>query len=402
MCSPGLAEAAPTTSRPGRPLIEVADVFRAHGETYRQSHRLSGDQLKAMRAIEVCRTQVLGGHLDVCPACEYSRPSYNSCRNRHCPKCQALPQARWIDARMERVLPTHYFHVVFTLPATLRTIAYRNREMVFSLLFAAAAHTLLELGHDPDRLGAQLGITAVLHTWKRDLGFHPHVHCIVTGGGLAPARDRWRPARRRYLFSVKVMAKLFRGKILDGIRRAHRDGRLDLDGTEYAEPAAFTRLLDELYRTDWVVYSKPPFAGPEAVFRYLGRYTHRVGISNHRLQAFDGHSVRFATKDGKTVTLAAREFIRRFLQHVLPARFVKIRHFGLHASANATTRLVLARRILDARSAPAPAPSPEPTASATTCRELLFRLTGRDPTLCPRCGTLLQKHPLPVVPRDTS
>lgn len=304
---------------------------------------------------------------------------------------------------MQRVLPTHYFHVVFTLPAELRPIAHRNRDLVFDLLFAAAAHTLLDLGRDPARLGAQLGITAVLHTWKRDLGFHPHVHCIVTGGGLAPAQDRWRPARKRYLFSVKVIKRLFRGKILDGLRRAHRDGRLALDGTEYADPAAFAQLLDRLYRTDWVVYCKPPFAGPEAVFRYLGRYTHRVGISNHRLQAFDGHSVRFATKDGKAVTLAAHEFIRRFLQHILPRGFVKIRHFGLHASANAETRLAVARRILDEKSAvPTPAP-PAATAPAITYRELLFRLTGRDPALCPRCGTPLQRRPLPAaVQRDTS
>lgn len=396
-----LAEAA---SRPSQPSPEVADVFRAHGETYRQTHRLSGDQLKAMRDIEACRTQVLGGHLDVCPACGYSRPQFNSCRNRHCPKCQALAQARWVEARMERVLPTHYFHVVFTLPAELRFIALRKPAVLYDLLFAAAAHTLLDLGNDPARLGAQLGITAVLHTWTRELKFHPHVHCIVTGGGLSPAQDRWVPARSRYLFPRKVMAKLFRGKLLDGLRRAYDAGDLGLESTHLAAPQAFAQLLDQLYRTEWVVYAKRPFAGPQNVLRYLGRYTHRVGISNERIQAFDGNSIRFATKGGKAITIEAQEFIRRFLLHVLPRGFTKIRHFGLHSSTNANTRLPIALRFLEEQSAEVALPSSAANATVTDCRGLLLHLTGVDLALCPRCGTPLVRHPIPHSPaqRDTS
>jgi hypothetical protein len=354
-----------------------------------------------MRDIEACRTAVLGGHVDVCPKCEHSRPAYNSCRNRHCPKCQALPQARWIEARVERVLPTRYFHVVFTLPAALRPVAHRNRALVFDLLFAAAAQTLLALGKDPARLGAQLGITSVLHTWTRKLTFHPHVHCIVTGGGLAPGGDRWISADRRHLFPVKVLGKLFRGKFLAGLRRAHRDGKLDLAGTPLVDPSAFAHLLDDLYRTAWVVYAKAPFAGPKHVFRYLGRYTHRVGISNHRLLRFDADSVCFVTKGGHTLTLPAPEFIRRFLLHVLPAGFVKIRHFGLHASGNVATRLAAARDLL---AAPAATEHDRPAAAPETWRDLLLRLTGVDAALCPRCGATMERiaAPRPRPAWDTS
>jgi hypothetical protein len=357
-----------------------------------------------MRAIEVCRTAVLGGHVDVCPSCDYRRPSYNSCRNRHCPKCQFLPQARWVDQRMARILPTEYFHVVFTLPAELRALTLRNRVAIFDLLFAAASRTLLDLGDDPDRLGGQLGITAVLHTWTRELAFHPHLHCIVTGGGLSPSGECWISARKKYLFSVKVMAKLFRGKLLDGLRRLHREGRLDLDGPcrPLADPAAFARLIDTLYRTDWVVYSKPPFAGPDQVYRYLGRYTHRVGLSNQRLQVINERAVRFATKGGKSISLEPHEFIRRFLLHVLPPRFVKIRHFGLHAPSNATTKLEHAKKLLVVVR---PVPSALPPRQRTW-QELLASLTGLDPLLCPRCGARLIQLPLPrspiVIPAPTA
>jgi hypothetical protein len=373
-------------------VLEVADVFRAHGEAYRQSHALSGDQQKVMRAIEVCRTAVLGGHLDVCPSCNYQRPSYNSCRNRHCPKCQSLPQARWVDERMARILPTAYFHVVFTLPAELRALTLRNRVAIFDLLFATASRTLLDLGHDPKRLGGQLGVTAVLHTWTRELAFHPHLHCITTGGGLSPSGERWLPARRKYLFSVKVMAKLFRGKFLDGLRRLYRAEKLDLGGVcrPLVNSSTFARFIDALYRADWVVYSKPSFACPEQVYRYLGRYTHRVGLSNQRLQTIDERGVRFATKGGKSITLEPHEFIRRFLLHVLPPRFVKIRHFGLHASTNSTTKLAHARTLI----AVEPVPSPTAT-SERTWQQILIALTGVDPSLCPNCGARLVQLPLP-------
>jgi hypothetical protein len=380
-----------------RPRFEVADVFAAHGETYRQCHRLSGDQQRAMRDIVACRTAALGGHLDVCPKCDFSRPSYNSCRNRHCPKCQSLAQARWIEARIARLLPVHYFHCVFTLPQELRSVAKRNPKVVFDLLFAAASATLLELGHDQARLGAQLGITTVLHTWTRKLTFHPHLHCIVTGGGLTESQDRWIPANRRYLFPVKVMAKLFRGKFTDALRRVLRQGKLALDGTDLAAPGAFGRCLDKLYATNWVVYSKAPFLSAEHVIRYLGRYTHRVAISNQRIQDFDGRTVRFATKGGDTAALTAEDFVGRFLLHILPSGFSKIRHHGLHAASNAKTKLAVAKRLLVAH-ADDPQPAPITAGTAPTFRELLTRLTGVDPLQCPVCGTVMQRHPLPRAP----
>jgi hypothetical protein len=344
-----------------------------------------------MRAIEVCRTAALGGHVDVCDACAFARPAYNSCRNRHCPKCQALTQAAWVEKRMEYVLPTHYFHVVFTLPHEIAALALRNRKIIFDRLFSAAAHTLLELGNDDQRLGAQLGVTTVLHTWTRDLRFHPHVHCIVTGGGLAPHGDRWISSRQKYLFPVRVLSDLFRGKFLDGLADAYERGELKLEDAcaALAHPECFNQLKDTLYRKNWVVYAKRPFAGPEQVFKYLGRYTHRVGISNHRLVSFDEHGVCFRTKNGKQVTVAPTEFIRRFLLHVLPSGFVKIRHYGLHASSNVHTKLVEARRRLEVNT-----PSAQPSAPQQEWRERFLALTGVDLETCPRCGGQMTSHPV--------
>ena len=384
--------------------MEVADIFRAHGQVYRQRHVLTPDQLKVMRAIEVCRTEVLGGHLDVCDPCGYSQPSYNSCRDRHCPKCQSLVQAQWIEERMERLLPVHYFHVVFTLPSSLRSLCRRNQREMYKLLFAAATKTRLTRGNDPKRLGGQLGITAVLHTWTRELEFHPHLHCIVTGGGLSADGTRWIAARRKYLFPVKVLSQLFRRLFLDALRRAHEGGDIQLDGVDEK------KLFDALYRTDWVVYIKPPFGGPEQVFKYLGRYTHRVGISNQRLIAMDERGVTFATKNGRTITLAPEEFIRRFLLHVLPPGFVKIRHYGLWAAGNVTTRLGTARAVLGAV-APSPPPSNSteaaPLGDEETWQVRLLRLAGIDVTHCPRCATgHMIPRPLPtaaeVRPEDSS
>lgn len=373
---------------PGRPKLEVADIFRGHGEAYRATHALTPEQARVMRAIECCRTRVLGGHVDVCDQCHFERPAYNSCRNRHCPKCQSLAQAAWLDRQMERILPTHYFHVVFTLPDELRGLIHHNRRRVFSLLFEAAAATLLELGHDPNRLGALLGFTVVLHTWTRDLRFHPHVHCIVTGGGLRTNGQWVSRYGGRYLFPVAVLRTLFRGKFMAALVRARDKGEIQFTGrcAALGEPDVFEAFKDRLYRKDWIVYAKRPFGGAEEVYRYLGRYTHRVGISNYRLQVIDEHGVRFATKDGKSVTLAHEEFIRRFLLHVLPDGFVKIRHYGIFAAPNLATQLVRARAAFLVR-------APEPGITATSggdepgWKERFLALTGVDLTRCPRCGT---------------
>lgn len=357
-----------------------------------------------MRDIVACRTEVLGGHLDVCPDCGHERPSYNSCRNRHCPKCQATAAAAWLEQRQQRILPTTYFHVVFTLPAALRVLCRRNPVPLYQLLFAAVSRTLLELGQDPERLGAQLGFSAILHTWTRTLEYHPHLHCIVTGGGLNAAGDRWLATRPDYFFPVTVLGALFRGKFLDGLRRRYAAGELAFGPgcAELADAEHFHRFLDGLYRQDWVVYAKPPFAGPEHVYRYLGRYTHRVGISNQRLLRHDGRTVTFLTKNGATCTLAADEFIRRFLQHVLPRGFTKIRHYGLLAPAHVNGRLELARQLLadatpTARAAPTPPPQPP------TWVERVLAHTGVDPMACPACGGRLHRRPraLPPLPRPS-
>jgi Putative transposase/Transposase zinc-binding domain len=386
-----------------RPLLEVADIVREHGEAYLRRHAVSAAELRALRDIASCRTASLGGHVDVCDACGYREVSYNSCRNRHCPKCQSLTQAKWVAARSVRVLPTHHFHVVFTLPAELRALALVNREKVFDLLFASAAQTLLELGADPKRLGALLGITAVLHTWSRDLSFHPHVHCIVTGGGLSPDGTRWVACRRDYFLPVLVLGALFRGKMLAALRRAYDRGELVLSGgaAALADPSAFAALLDALYNKRWVVYAKPPFGGTEQVFRYLGRYTHRVGLSNHRLLGMDARGVRFRTRGDKTVTLAPIEFLRRFLMHVLPRGFVKIRHYGLLSSSHATTTLEVARTRLEGASATASsAARPTPAIESADWRARLAALTGIDLTRCPRCGAPMTRCPLLLADLD--
>jgi hypothetical protein len=331
----------------------------------------------------------------VCDSCGYTEIAYNSCRNRHCPKCQNLSQARWIEQRMARVLPTHSFHVVFTLPSELRGVAMANRDAVFDLLFACAAETLLELGRDPKRLGAELGITSVLHTWTRDLRFHPHVHCIVTGGGLSLDGERWVPTRPAFLFPVHVIGALFRGKFLARLDRAYDRGELRLEGpaAQLADRSRFDRLRDKLYKKRWVVYAKPPFGGPEQVFRYLGRYTHRVGLSNRRLVSFDEHRVTFRTHGERTVTTSPLEFLRRFVLHVLPKGFVKIRHHGLMAASNVSTRLAVARRLLDC--GPTGEASLKSPLLLPHFGEILLALTGIDIRLCPRCGVgTMLRHPL--------
>jgi hypothetical protein len=391
----------------GRPALEVADIVRLHGEAFVRAHALSPDQHAVLRAVARCRTAALGGHVDVCDACGHNAIAYNSCRNRHCPKCQALSQARWIHRRMELVLPTHAFHVVFTIPSELHGLALVNREAIFNILFAAAAEALLELGRDRRWLGAELGITSVLHTWTRDLRWHPHVHCVVSGGGLSPDGSDWIAARPNFLFPVRVLGALFRGKFLAHLVRLYDRGALRLDGPAAAlsERRRFAHVKDKLHRTRWVVYAKRPFGGPEQVFRYLGRYTHRVGLSNRRLVSLDARGVTFRTHGEQTVTIAANEFLRRFLLHVLPKGYVKIRHHGLMAPSNVTTRLAAARRLLDRDP---PSVPPEVSRSPVDFRELLLALTGVDLRRCPRCGALaVRRHPLPLTltaptPPDTS
>lgn len=405
------AHAPPGVRASARPPLEVADIVRAHGEAFTKAHALTPEQHEVLRDIARCRTAALGGHVDVCADCGDSKNAYNSCRNRHCPKCQSLAQARWLEQRMKHVLPTHYFHVVFTLPSELRNLAMYNRDILFNLLLVCSAEALLELGRDPKRLGAHLGITSVLHTWTRELLFHPHAHCIVTGGGLSLDEERWIATRPSFLFHVRVLGKLFRGKFLDRLVEAYDQGKLRLDGraAHLADPRDFARLRDRLYRKRWIVYCKPPFGGPEQVFHYLGRYTHRVGLSNRRLVSFDDRGVTFRTRGDGKVTVSPDEFLRRFLLHVLPKGFVKIRHYGLVAASNVATKLATAHRLLASAVKPNPGEPPHPT----DFRDVLLALTGTDLRRCPHCGGPMTRLPLPrldssetapsfTVPPDTS
>jgi Putative transposase/Transposase zinc-binding domain len=377
--------ARPSTDRP---RFEVAEIFRAHGAAYRARYPLTCEQLKVMRAIETCRTAVLGGHNYACLDCGHQRQAYNSCRNRHCPKCQGLDQKRWLAARLQTILPIPYFHLVFTVPSELRTIALRNRTWFFNLLFQAATQSLVTLGNDPKRLGGQLGITAVLHTWTRDLRFHPHIHCIVTGGGLSPDGKAWLNARQSYLFSVLALGSLFRGKFLDALKRAEARGDLDLPEDMQGQ-GAMAQLRRRLFEKNWIVYAKPPFGGPEEVYRYLGRYTHRVGLSNHRILDINSDAVTIRTRGEKTTTLKPEEFIRRYLLHVLPSAFVKIRHFGLFASSNLKTRLEVARGLLSSQDVGEGTRGCSQTATLKNAatKEHSPTLLGQIPTLCPACGS---------------
>ncbi|MBK7580066.1 MAG: IS91 family transposase [Myxococcales bacterium] len=397
------AACASDGARGKRPALELADIVRLHGTALRRARALTPEQHRTLFAIERCRTAALGGHLDVCLRCGDKEPAYNSCRDRHCPKCQALAQAKWVRARSERLLPVPYFHVVFTLPAELRAIAKLNRRLVLELLFETASATLLELGLDPKRLGALLGVTAVLHTWTRDLRWHPHLHCIVTGGGWSVSESRWLSGRARYLLPVKVLGALFRGKFLAALRRAHRAGELRLpDEPGPRDPQAFDRLLVTLRAKSWVVYAKRPFGGAEQVVRYLGRYTHRVGISNRRLVSLDQSGVTFRTKSGKSVTVEPVEFLSRFVEHVLPPRFVKIRHYGLLAPAHVAISLAAARCALSRpkcettpslRSA-APVDLRKPR-QRDDWQSLLLELTGIDVGVCRACGArAVERRPL--------
>ena len=377
-----------------RPRLEVADILRAHGNAYHRRAPVSPRQAAVMRHLVQCRTAALGGHVDACDQCGHVAISFNSCRDRHCPKCQETQRAQWIDKRLERVLPVEHFHVVFTLPDELNPLMLRNKRATYALLFKAAAESLTQLAADPKRLGAQIGFTAILHTWGQNLLFHPHLHCVVTGGGLAPDGERWISARPGYLLPVRALSRLFRGKFLAGLQQLHDAGKLDFGGStdELGERQAFARLRRRLYEKEWVVYAKQPFGGVEQVFRYLGRYTHRVAISNSRLVSMDDSRVRFRYKDYATdahrvMTLSAEEFIRRFLLHVLPKRFVRIRHFGILAGRNVLTKLERARHLV----------SPVRGASDTDHKNVTDRCASTSdegPGRCPHCQHILTRWSL--------
>jgi hypothetical protein len=370
----------------GRFALEVADIFRIHGPAWRQAQRthLSLAQLKVMSAIEQCRSAGLGGHVLRCTGCGTDQIAYNSCRNRHCPKCQSAAARRWLEARQSDLLPVEYYHVVFTLPAPIGAIAYQNKALIYGLLFDVAAQTLLTIGSDPKHLGARLGATLVLHTWGSTLTHHPHVHGIVPGGGLSADATRWVACRPGFFLSVRVLSRLFRRRFLEQLNQLHRSGRLQFFGEHatLADAHTFARWLAPLRQCEWVVYAKRPFAGPAAVLAYLSRYTHRVAISNSRLLAMDERGVSFRWKDyrakgrtrHKTMTLAADEFMRRFLLHVLPAGFHRIRYYGLLANGTRTANLALARALLT--DAPVHSHHAEHTNSATAPAHFVCRDCG--------------------------
>jgi len=350
--------------------IEVADIFRRHGPAWRSANagHVSLGQLKVMSAIETCRTAALGGHVEACEDCAHLRIAYNSCRNRHCPKCQSMAAKEWLAEREAELLPVPYYHVVFTLPALIADIAYQNKAAIYGMLFKAASETLITIAADPKHLGARIGLTAVLHSWGSALTHHPHVHIIVPGGGIAPDGQRWISCRPGFFLPVRVLSRLFRRLFLEKLVAAYQDLRFLGHLAPLSDPETFSKRLAPLRKSEWVVYAKRPFGGPEAVLAYLSRYTHRVAIGNSRLIACDDSSVTFKWKDyranererAKVMTLAADEFIRRFLIHVLPSGFHRIRHYGLFANGGRAENIVRARQLLNVPAPQRQADEPDP------------------------------------------
>jgi hypothetical protein len=364
-----------------RPALELAEVVRRHG--HRLGEDLGGEQRRILRAIVNCRTAALGGHVQTCDSCQYQRIAYNSCRNRHCPKCQASACAQWMADRALDLLPVEYFHVVFTLPDTFNALALGNKRIVYGVLFDAVAQTLSEVAANPKRLGAKIGFIGILHTWGQNLSFHPHIHCVVPGGGLSPegsGDSRWIGCKPGFFLPVRVLSKVFRGKFIDLLKRARAAGKLRDAGND----ADFNRLLNASVRHDWVVYAKPPFGGPEQVLKYLSRYTHRIAISNRRLVSIDDQNVTFNYKDyahgnrTRTMTLDGREFLRRFLLHAVPSGFMRIRHFGLLANRCRSRNLETCRRLLSVPSLADAAPTP------ITGLGIIIPVTGSQ--CCPACA----------------
>jgi hypothetical protein len=399
-----------------RPKLEVADVFRLYGEAYRRKHSasLSTSQRRVMTAIEVCRTAALGGHLERCDSCPYERPCYDSCRDRHCPKCQSLARAEWVEKRKAEVLDCQYFHVVFTLPEVIAAIAYQNKDLVYGILFRAAAETLSTIAADPQHVGAEIGFFAVLHTWGQNLLFHPHLHCVVPGGGISPDGTRWLPCRPRFFLPVRVLSRLFRRLFLTYLQEAFDAGQLQFFSSLEVlhDPEDFARYLNPLRKQKWVVYAKPPFAGPQQVVNYVGRYTHRVAISNHRLLEIEDQQVKFQWRDyrdnnqQKTMILSAEEFIRRFLLHVLPRGFHRIRYYGFLGNRYRKEKLEQCRQLLNMTPPNQSSPQPQPREDY---RDRYETLTGHSVRECPVCHRgrmvvvkLLSWVRSPLVIQDTS
>jgi predicted Zn-ribbon and HTH transcriptional regulator len=366
-------------------MIEVQDIFLKYGNTYRTNHKLTLAQHKAMSAIQKCRTSQLGGHKEVCDDCGHTQISYNSCRNRHCPKCQALAKERWIENQKYNLLDVGYFHVVFTIPDTLNSMIYQNQKVIYTLLFKAVAETLPELASDKKYLGAKIGFTSVLHTWGQNLMHHPHIHCIVPGGGLSSI-GKWVNSRKKFFIPVKVLSRKFRGKFLYHLKQLYYQNKLEFHGSQtyLSNKKDFEELLSSLYSKEWVVYCKPPFRNAACVVEYLGRYTHRVALSNKRIVNLEKDTVTFKWrdyKDGskhKLMTLSADEFIRRFLIHILPDGFMKIRHYGLLGNRNKTTKLKLCKQLTH---------TPLLTKEKASTLQLIQKITGVDLSKCPICGS---------------
>jgi Putative transposase/Transposase zinc-binding domain len=388
-----------------RPKLEVADVFRRYGSAYRQQHAgsLSRGQRRVMSALELCRTAALGGHLEQCDSCGHQRPAYHSCRNRHCPKCQSLARAKWLQDRQAELLPVEYFHVVFTVPEEIAALAYQNKKVVYGILFRATAETLRTIAADPKHLGAEIGFLAILHSWGQNLLFHPHLHCVVPGGGISPDGQRWIACRPGFFLSVRVLSRLFRRLFLRRLQIAFDSGKLQFFSSleRLREPQAFAQYLAPLRKTEWVVYAKPPFGGPQQVLNYLGRYTHRVAISNNRLLSIHDGKVAFRWKDyrhqdqQKTMTLDAEEFIRRFLLHVLPDGFQRIRHYGFLGHRYRQAKLALCRQLLGVVLTLI---GPAQGQTKTDYRELYQELTGKSLRECPVChrGQMVVIAVLPI------
>lgn len=382
-------------------MMEIADILNQYGDAYRQNCKLSLTELKVMNAIQACRTAKLGGHVERCIDCGHLRISYNSCRNRHCPKCQSLKKEKWLEERKKDLLPIQYFHVVFTIPDSLNWLTLSNKKLMYSILFKASSETLIELSSDPKYIGADIGFISILHTWGQNLMEHPHIHSIVTGGGLSQDK-RWITTRAGFFIPIKVISNVFKGKYLYYLKKAYYSKKIKYKGNNNSVPnyQAFQLLIDELYEKDWVVYVKEPFKSAQYVLEYLGRYTHRVAITNNRIINIQDKKVTFRWRDykdnnkDKLMTLDVLEFIRRFLLHTLPDRFVKIRHYGILSNRNRKTKLKECKKLLGVV-----LEEQEDRKKRETWEELLFKLTGVDYTICPSCGKGEMVRKLEIEPR---